>query len=233
MACPVSLEHYIWLYLIFIKITILTTFIPVRAQSVANSRKKEHVTAINQCSSDYWIHINQYVEKKTFYTKLLEHIIMISYLWCCWTIPKKPNSKYTADTVSITPTVPFQPIPPQSFLDQSFCSSEFNFICTVKERKRCLNAVMQHSRTQRKCSGNKRQTSSWAMLNRCFYQKRQRELPPIQACTRQWRFAGNGQSSLDCTRQRRHYKIKAAFFAKFHLCIESVICEIMRAMLCS
>lgn len=81
---------------------------------------------------------------------------------------------------------------------------------------------MQDSRTQRKCSGNKRQTSSWAMLNRCFYQKRQRELPPIQACTRQWRSAGNGQSSLDCTRQRRHYKIKAAFFTKFHLCIESV-----------
>lgn len=87
---------------------------------------------------------------------------------------------------------------------------------------------MQHSRTQRKCSGNKRQTSSWAMLNRCFYQKRQRELPPIQACTRQWRFAGNGQSSLDCTRQRRHYKIKAAFFAKLHLCIESVIVKFLK-----
>lgn len=72
---------------------------------------------------------------------------------------------------------------------------------------------MQHSRTHRKCSGNKYQTSSWAMPNRCFYQKKQRELPLIQACTCQRRFPGNGQSSLDCTRRRRHCTVTAAFFS--------------------
>lgn len=72
---------------------------------------------------------------------------------------------------------------------------------------------MQHSRTQRKCSGNKRQTSSWAMPNRCFYQKKQRELPLIQACTCQRRFPGNGQSSLERTRRRKHCTVTAAFFA--------------------
>ncbi len=70
---------------------------------------------------------------------------------------------------------------------------------------------MQHSRTQRKYSGNKRQTSSWAMPNRSFYQKKQRELPLIQACTCQRRFPGNGQSSLDCTRRRRHCTVTTSF----------------------
>lgn len=44
----------------------INPFYTCKSTVSGKQQKKEHVTAINQCSLDYWIHINQYVEKKTF-----------------------------------------------------------------------------------------------------------------------------------------------------------------------